>query len=341
MNPQILQYAEVEPRDWDNFVHSSSLGYAHLLYDVIAIDRWEHFINLSFAVLDKDKDELCMVSQLHLEKYESDDAVNRLHSRWGLAYKDNLPRKEFNKLRTCYIEYIDSLIEKYNAKSFENSFSALSDYNQPPYVKINPGIWFGFQPNMRYTSVIDLKKDDLLVDCEQTTRAAIRKISSEDKYDISEVQSNECNFQIYDRLLKETYTRSGAASIAIPESYNRNIFFKLLPKGISRVFFLRNRDDGENIATVCILFYHNTAYYWWGGSKSDCEVGVNKYLLFKVIEIIKNEYAVNYETYWFETGATYPYVRAGKQKGLSDYKKSFGTFLHPILSGHYVINRSD
>ena len=107
MNPEIIQYADVKKSDWDDFVYSSSLGYAHLLYDVVAIDRWEHFRNLSFAILDKDKDELCMVSQLHLESYDSDVTANRLHSRWGLAYKDNLPRKEFNKLRTCYVEYIE------------------------------------------------------------------------------------------------------------------------------------------------------------------------------------------------------------------------------------------
>lgn len=339
MKPHILQYSEVEKRDWDSFVHGNSLGYAHLLYDAIAIERWEFFRNFSFAIFDEDKKEICLVSQLHLETHDYEGTVKRLHSRWGLVYKDNLPRKEFNKLCACYIEYIDSLIEKYDVKSFENSFPALSEYNQPPLVKVNPGIFFGFQPNMRYSSIVDLKKEDLLADCEQTTRAAIRKISKEDLYMVDEAKSNEQDYEIYNDMMKVTYMRTGAANMQIPEAYNRNIFFKLIPQEICRVFFLRRCEDNAAIATVCILLYHNSAYYWWGGSQNDCEVGANKYLLFKVMELIKSEYAHKYETYWFETGATYPYIRQGKQKGLSDYKKSFGTFLHPILSGHYVMNR--
>lgn len=34
----------------------------------------------------------------------------------------------------------------------------------------------------------------------------------------------------------------------------------------------------------------------------------------------------------------YIYARNGKQKGLSDFKKSFGCQLHPIYRGEYIIS---
>ncbi|MBO6180958.1 hypothetical protein J6O86_04655, partial [bacterium] len=33
----------------------------------------------------------------------------------------------------------------------------------------------------------------------------------------------------------------------------------------------------------------------------------------------------------------YPYLRNGKYKGLNDFKKCFGTFLHPIYTGVYML----
>ncbi len=87
------------------------------------------------------------------------------------------------------------------------------------------------------------------------------------------------------------------------------------------------------MATVAVLIYNNTAYYWWGDSRNEKEIGVNKYLLFKVICLIRESFG---KTGYFETGGAYPFLRRGKYKGLNDFKKCFGTFLMPIYGGEYV-----
>ncbi|GHV69800.1 hypothetical protein AGMMS49928_13930 [Spirochaetia bacterium] len=38
---------------------------------------------------------------------------------------------------------------------------------------------------------------------------------------------------------------------------------------------------------------------------------------------------------YFETGGANPHLRKGKFKGLNDFKKSFGTFLHLIYGGEF------
>lgn len=344
MKPVILQYSEVNKKAWDNFIYSSHMGSAHLLYDVIAIDRWPNDKNRSFAVWDDDKMEICLIAQLHIEWYNlaklGGPGYYRLHSRWGFAYKDNLAPKEFKKLTKFYMDYIDSIIVEYNVHSFDIAFPALMPVNQPPLMRVNPGIYFGFAPGIRYSSIVDLKKDTLLEDCEYTTRASIRKIIQSNKYQIIEAEANENDFYVYHRLLEETYIRTGAAAAALTEEYNRNIFFKLIPQKISRVFFLRDIESNDIVATTCLLFFKNTAYYWWGGSVNERETGINKYLLFKCMEITKAEYARKYSSYWFETGGTYLYKRSGKLKGLTEYKKCFGTQLHTLFTGVYEKNFS-
>lgn len=57
--------------------------------------------------------------------------------------------------------------------------------------------------------------------------------------------------------------------------------------------FLKEKEINENIASVAILVYKNTAYYWWGSSVGEKEVGINKYLLWKSMMIVKDTYYRN------------------------------------------------
>ena len=118
------------------------------------------------------------------------------------------------------------------------------------------------------------------------------------------------------------------------------LFNNMIPQGICRVFFLKEKEINENIASVAILVYKNTAYYWWGSSVGEKEVGINKYLLWKSMMIVKDTYYRNggmEDNFWFETGGAYVYERKGKRKGLNDFKKSFGCQLHPIYRGEYML----
>lgn len=345
MRYEIKQYSEIEKNKWDNFVYSNSMGWAYFLYDVIAIDRFIEYKNLSFAIVDNDnKDEIVMVMQLHeIDNRTLWDKFRlkkiKLTSRWGYILKDELTKKQFRLIKTVFENYIDNYIITHNIKDFEISLPPLSEF-MLKQGKINPLIFMNFEPNIRYTSIVDLSKSDdrILADCEETTRQAIRKIEKANQYSIIEANSSEEDLKKYISLHKETYTRTGAIKNIIDNKYHENIFFNLIPQKICRVFFLKDNSTNEKVAAVAIIVFKNTAYYWWGCSKTEKSIGINKYLLFNVIKLIREDF---HKIGYFETGGTYPYLRTGKYKGLSDFKKCFGTFLYPIYMGNYKkINKS-
>lgn len=339
----VRQQAETDAQRWNDFVKANSMGWAYFLYETIGVDRYASYRNLSFAIVDADSnDDILFVMQLHMtNKYGFLTKLGlpfwreKLVSRWGYVIKDGLVKKHQRLVKECYEEYIDNYIYNNPIKRFNADLAPLTMDRLNHMDGINPLVFYNFKPQIRYTWVVDLSKPDdrMLADCEETTRQAVRKIEASDRYEFLEAQSNEQDCQTYIRLHKETYTRTGAAKDIIADEYHHNIFFNLMPKGISRVFFLKEKESSEVVATVAVLLYNNTAYYWWGDSKNEKEVGVNKYLLFKVICLIRESFG---KTGYFETGGAYPYLRKGKYKGLNDFKKCFGAFLMPIYGGEYI-----
>lgn len=341
----IKQQKDIDSKKWNEFVYANSMGWAYFLYEMIGVDRNSSYKNISFAIVDKDNnDEILMIQQLHTYQGRSPKKAflikeKKLESRWGYVLKDNLPKKQFNKVKSCFEQYIDNYISSNKIKSFVSKLPPLSKANLENKDSINSLVFFNFRPSLTYTYIIDLSKPDerMLADCEETTRQAIRKLDASEKYEIVESKGSKQDCQTFIKLHKETYTRTNAKTDIIADTYHYHMFNELIPKGICRVFLLKDKETLETIATVAILIYNNTAYYWWGDSKNDKEIGVNKYLLFKVICIIRESFG---KTGFFETGGAYPFVRNGKYKGLNDFKKCFGTKLYPIWGGTYEMPSS-
>lgn len=331
MELEVKHYSVINSENWDSFIYSSSMGWTYFLYDMINVIRNKNYKNESFAVVDENN-EIFMIMQLHRTP------ENTLVSQWGFALKDNLTRKQSRLVKQTFENYIDSYMGKYNIGSFDASLPPLTTQNYPTkHSCVNPLMFYNFIPSIRYTYVVDLSKDNdkMLADCEETTRQAIRKYNKSDLYSIVESNGSEEDCNVYIKLHKETYVRSGASQWILEDTYNRNIFEVLIPSGQAKVYFLKDNTTNEYVASVAILLYKNkTAYYWWGASKNNKEIGINKYLLFNVICKLKDYF--NNEGY-FETGGAHPYLRSGKFKGLNDFKKCFGTFIHPIFTGHYQI----
>ena len=340
MTCTIKHQDEMDPQKWDEFVYANSMGWAYYLYEKIRLDRYVTYTNLSFAIIDQDNDdEILLIQQLHQTNNHpvlSKLGIlrERLTSRWGYVIKDNLPTKQFRKVKSCYENYIDEYIEKHHIRRFTMDIAPLSQYAIDNKTGVNPAIYLNFCPEVRYTYVVDLSKPDdrMLADCEETTRQAIRKIEASGKYEIVKAQPNEQDCQTYIDLHKETYIRSHNVRGIKSDIYHKGIFYKLIPAGICEVYFLKEVDSGTIIASLAVLIYKNTAYYWWGSSKNDKEIGINKYLLFKVMCMLRERFG---KTGYFETGGAYTYLRSGKFKGLNDFKKSFGSFLAPIYQGTY------
>lgn len=338
----VRQQTDIDPVRWNEFVRTNSMGWAHFLYEVIAIDRYASYRNLSFAIVDQDNnDDILFIMQLHrtskygfLTRMGFPFFKEKLKSRWGYVIKDGLVKKHQRLVKECFENYIDNYLADNPIKLFSADLAPVTQDRLNHRDGINPLVFFDFKPRIRYTWVVDLSKPDdrMLADCEETTRQAVRKLEASGRYEMVEAKSTQEDCRIYIDLHKETYTRTGAAKDIIADDYHHNIFFNLIPKGICRVFFLKENETGQVIATVAVLIYGNTAYYWWGDSRNEKEIGVNKYLLFKVICLIRDSFG---KTGYFETGGAYPYLRRGKYKGLNDFKKCFGTFLMPIYCGDY------
>lgn len=341
MQCKVKQQSEIDAGRWNEFVRANSMGWAYFLYEMIGVDRYASYRNLSFAIVDEDNaDEILFIMQLHrTNKYGILTKLpfwkEKLISRWGYVIKDGLVKKHQRRVKECFEGYIDNYIANNPIKRFSIDLAPITKDRMDNRDGINPLVFYNFKPQIRYTWVVDLSKPDdrMLADCEETTRQAIRKLEASDRYEFLEAQSTPEDCQTYINLHKETYTRTGAAKDIIADEYHHNIFFNLMPKGISRVFFLKEKETGEIVATVAVLIYNKSAYYWWGDSKNEKEIGVNKYLLFKVICLIRESFG---KTGYFETGGAYPFLRRGKYKGLNDFKKCFGTFLMPIFAGEYI-----
>lgn len=339
MDLEVVQYKDIERDVWNSFVNDNSMGYAYHLYDVVDLDRWENDKNRSFVFVDKDTREILLLSMLHLEYHEKTNRY-RLHSRWGFVEKDGLSDKQLKQIQRKYIEYIDGICNEYDIESFDIAFPALCQRLQPQNgLSINPGLYYAFKPGVRYTYLVDLKKstDQIIADFERSTRYQINKIQEGGRYRFFEPEINEDNYKIYYDQHVETYTRSGGQEAIFYDAYPRNIFFNLSKRGVCRIFFVEDSATKKIVSNMTILVYKNTAYYWWGGSANDIELGVYKWTLYNAMMTIKKDYSENYDIFYFETGGAHPYLKSGKFKGLNDFKKLFGTFLHPVYTGEYML----
>ena len=343
MDLNIIEYEKMNPMLWNDFIYRNKSGYAYFLYDVIALDRWINDKNISFCIFDDYQNEIVLIAQLHIEeRITEQESFYRLHSRWGYVIKDGLSKKCERKVCEKYKEYIDHLYKKYEIRTFDSALPPLTEINYPTIVVANPLMKLGFAPSVRYTWVVELNDIDeniLICKCEQTTRQAIRKYKNDRKYIVIESDGSEGDCNIYQNLHEETYIRTNSKESIIYRQYHENIFYNLIPQNICKVFFLKNLETNEYVAATIILRYKNTAYYWWGASEDEREVGINKYLLWESMIRVRDDYLASGDmddnSFVFECGGAYTYKRRGKFKGLNDFKKCFGFKLHPIYTGMY------
>ena len=245
LKTRVIQKQDVGKEQWDKFVIESPYGWAFHLYDVISVDRYKEDKDISFAIYDEDKGQIALIAMLHIEYKESG---NLLHSRYGIVPRSGLAHKEQKKLCNAYKEYIDSLCVKYNIKRLLAGTVPIAEALQPQKKElVNPLMEYGYCPaatTPTYTWVCDINGDEeeLIKKCEQTTRQALRKLEQSNKYEIIEADNNPEDYDDYVRLHIETYTRTGLADEILSDEYQRNIFNNMIPQGICRVFFLKEKE---------------------------------------------------------------------------------------------------
>ena len=336
MKLRIVSHQEADREEWNALVRASQSGWAFHLHEVIGIDR-RGGANLSFGIWDEHRNGYVMVVQLH--ERETEEWGERFHvlwSRWGFCWADGLGKKEFRELTDAFKEHIDGLYKRMDIRGFVVALPPLASRWAPERREmVNPLMFFGFKPGVRYTYVVDLEKEDerVLADCQQTTRNEIRRLLRSQKYRVERAPLGEEGFREWWALHLETYSRTGGEPLC--EAYARNLVLNLAPCGICDIWHLLD-ETGRAVANVTVLKHGSSAFYWWGSSVDERECGANKYLLYHAIMAFKAETGAGEGRHrWFETGAAGPHLRGGKDKGLDGYKKCFGTLLHPTWTGQY------
>ena len=84
---------------------------------------------------------------------------------------------------------------------------------------------------------------------------------------------------------------------------------------------------------VIFGIYKKAAFYWTGAAiQSGLDVSANSLLQWTAMqEMILQEIA------WYETGEAFPAAVGGKEKGLTDFKQSFGGELYPFYRGRITL----
>ena len=341
MRPCIVKWEDADRDKWDSFVRSNSMGYAFHLYDVIRLHHWRSFKDRSFCIVDLDrKSEIVLIVRLHERHREIDDTYY-LSSQWGFVLKDSLAKKELRKLIECFRGYIDGIIEADNVKSYDISFSALTQYMSSKEAMINPAIYFGFRPAVQYTWVKDMRgnTEQLLGECDQNTRRRIRSIANEGRYTVFRPELNEESLDEFYRMHRETYVRTHHERLLIDRDYFEYIWYNLANKDVVSVFFCRDNNTGESIDSIITINFDNTSYYWYGASIDGIDGSVNRYLHWMAMTQCKEDYSLRTgkDDFLYETGAAFPYLISGKEKRISDFKRSFATGLSVRHIGEYVM----
>lgn len=326
----IKPFGDIPQKQWDKFVFENCMGYVNHLYQYIKIDE-DNTSNISFAIIDALSNELLLIMPLYVKKSSSNEYT--VIGRKGLVIKDHLGVRYQSKLAAFFKDYISQILNTYNNTILRVEIPALCRYNLKESSQlVNPLIFYGFTPDLRYTWVVDLKKDEekILADCEETTRRAIKKyLGNQDYYFyLTNEKTQTRDIEDFYQLSQLTYERSGAQPKC--KQYYSNIIANLLPCH-SKTFFLRKKDNGEAVVAAIIFCYNNTARYAWGCSITEKPSRISKYFMYKIMLSLKR-YGIEY----FETGGAYPYLpKNNKKRGISDFKRSFGTFLHIIHKGTF------
>ncbi len=317
-------------------------GIPTFTYDMTALppprkNKQKHYINLSFGIFSNEN-ELLLIFQLHSWE-KKPNLFNRLFKRktklglssfHGLCVKDNLPDKTYRILKQNFETYMDLFWKRYQCRGLDVSLPPFCDLLRPENVSlINPLIYWNFRPFLGYTYIIDLKQpmEQILANYTQTTRNLLNRIIRENRTDIFETNGSMEDYEILKHLNDLCYSHQ-ATEKKLTDDYLSSLWAIIEKKELCRCFFCK--ENTEILCYVILLYHKDCAYYFWGGGAHQSQ-NIQRYLLHSVISLCKEE---GYK--WFEVGAANIWLRNGKDKSISDYKKSFSHALHPIYKGSYI-----
>lgn len=331
---QIVPRADLDAAAWDRAVEASSGGWVwHIAAVVAALATWPRHSDRSFAVLDASGAVLAIVP-LHKIADRMARVINasRLLSVGGPALIDALGERQRRGVADAIAQELDAVLSREKASWVEAVVAPLTPVVLARALSPNPLIEFGFADCSRTTWVVDLARDEAAIRAgySQLTRRQLRK-AAEEPFVLREAQgAADCDR--YYRLHVETCARTLATPL--PPDYMQAIFADVMPRGLARILFLERK--GTIVAAQITGRWKGGALYWSGASLDERGGGDNRILFDSQIMSARESGCC-----WYDTGQAYPLTSDPKEKGLSDFKASFGATLARFPHGRrYVADRN-
>ena len=285
----------------------------------------------SFVVLDEAQAPLAIVP-LRLTHYRALRVipVRTLRSVGGPAMANGLGAKHRSRVQGFVHEHLLALASRLGVTDIEMSCPpmapALRGERCP---RTNPLAWVGCGGSLAHTWVVDLRRSEEAIRRAYTsgTREELHRFRRE-PFDIrSDPGAAGGGTEAFHELLVATFRRRGLRPHS--PAYIRHVFDALVSRGLARAMFLVR--DGEVVAGNITATYKGGARSWFGASRYDRMGGANRTLVDRQIMEAK---AGGIE--FFEAGQASLWGDDQALRGISDFKRSFGSDLYPLFQGTII-----
>ncbi|MBX0303079.1 GNAT family N-acetyltransferase [Haloarcula salinisoli] len=180
-----------------------------------------------------------------------------------------------------------------------------------------PFHWADFDLTTRYTYVVDLEDTDPDSVLKSFSKSLRRDVTNARESDVTvAVEGHDATRTVFER----TRDRYAEQDRGFPLSWR---YVSDLVAGLddrARTYVARDA-DGELLSGVTALFGPDTAYFWQGGTRAECDVAVNSLLHWRIIEDVLSDPELDSVTGYDLMGAN--------TERLCDYKGKFAGDLVP------------
>jgi hypothetical protein len=329
---RIVTRKDVGRTAWDALADASDEAWLWHRFDFQdALAAWPGSNDDSFALVVPDEDEPIALVPLRrvIKRLAGTFLVSALESFGGVALRNGIAasrrRNLLDAVRNAIHKRAQAGICVDARISLPPMAPALRGQSCP---RVNPLLEMGCSNTLTQTWVVDLRggRDAVWEQMEGRARTAVRKA---EKSAVSVREARQDDLQVYYRLHLETYRRTGAPPHS--KDYFAAIWGDFLGKGLARIWVAEL--DGEPVAAENFGVYKEAAIYWTGAaSVKGLEAEANSLLQWTAMQ-----WMIDNGIQWYETGEAFPQSRGGKEKGLSDFKKSLGGDLYPYYKGRLPV----
>lgn len=292
-----------------------------------ALATWVQSRDESFAVVDGGEIVALVPLRRITRRLAGLLPVYVLESFGGAALKNGIGERHRRAVLTAVREHLQAHAKRGICLETRLSLPPMAPaWRGADCPRVNPLLEMGCDNILTQTWVVDLRPGRTAVwaRMEGRARTAVRKA---EKAGVKVRAARDDDLDTYERLREETFRRTGVQRPAQTREYFRVIWEKFLLKGRAAIWIAEL--DGEPVAAENFGIYKRAAIYWTGAaSRKGLEVEANSLLQWTAMQ-----WMIERGVEWYETGEAFPHLDSGKNKGLSDFKKSFGGTLFPYYKG--------